>query len=71
MDCFADLSKLFSNVFTRQLKILQKGLGHEEKGLFVPSTEPVQRATVDQGWELPASQSEVITDRRHAQTDME
>ena len=39
--------------------------------LLGPVVEPVQRAAVDEGWEIPAAHTKKVSDRRHAQNDME
>lgn len=71
MDQHAHLCELITDLLRWQLQIDQFLLTDEQKGLGGPLAEPVKRAAVDQGWELTAAHSEVVTDWRHAQANVE
>ena len=53
------------------LDFFQELRRHVEQGLLGPTVKPVQSATVYQGREHPASDSERISDRGHAESNVE
>ena len=41
------------------------------QGLFWPGQEPVNRATIDEAWELPGTPRKVLADRAEAEADVQ
>ena len=53
------------------LVVFEKLLGYGLESFLRPIVEPIQRTTVDQGWEVSTSDTELVTYGRHAQDDVE
>lgn len=71
MDKHAHLGELFTNVLVRKFHIDQLLLRDEKQRLSRPLAEPIERATVNKRRELTAADTEGVTDRRHAQANVE
>ena len=71
LEGFLILAQSISHFLAGELHVGQEGLRHEEKRLRRPLAEVVKSTAVDQGWELTAAHSEVVTDWRHAQANVE
>ena len=67
----SSLGRLDNHYFIYLLNFLQELGAHIEQSLFRPSVEPVEGATVDQGGEHPATDTQSVTHWGHAQGNVE
>lgn len=70
MEVLDNVGGLFPLVVSK-LNLLQELVGHSLQSIIWPGLEPINSTTVDQGWELPQSVSESVSDRTEGNDDVE